>query len=302
MTVSMETSRAWIGGTNAVVIFGWASEGKGLDTPSHTAPFLRVERESNMPRIYANPPLVEAVVALHIKEDDSWDWTIPGLLYGEIKSEFPNKAQEQSLQFEFSSNASSPRLQGTPSKMRFTGNSGELLVQVAPNLLTYNALTSGYKGWESFREGFLNVAMCYSKIYPTAQIERIGLRYINDIRVPYGKGKRIELARYFALGVRLPEMGGDYLVGDFLTRASLVFKEAETALQITFASIPKSESGAGGFRLDLDASTHSFEVRELSNSADAIEDWLEGAHDVVEAVFETSLTDETHTDILRADS
>lgn len=53
-----------------------------------------------MPRVYAQPPLVEALAEFQFVSSDAWDWTVPGLLYGRIKRSFPTKRALPTVQLQ----------------------------------------------------------------------------------------------------------------------------------------------------------------------------------------------------------
>ena len=50
---------------------------------------------------YLNPPIVEVVCELRASSDSKWDLTIPGLIYEELKGDFPNKEQRIFQEFGF---------------------------------------------------------------------------------------------------------------------------------------------------------------------------------------------------------
>lgn len=256
-----------------------------------------------MPKTYKCPPLTEAVIALHFEQDEQWDWTIPGLLYGKIKDRFPQKSQEQTIQFEVSKNPSFPLIQGAPSKMKFTNEETHQLVQVAPNMLTYNALSGGYEGWDVFLRGFLDLVRDYAEVYPDAKISRIGLRYINDVKIPMEAGGAIDLNDHFQIGIRLPETLPDYTHLDLVTKTTLRFeRDPPVLLKLTFGTTftEPMEQHCGQFRLDLDAFTQHPPSLTMNASSDELSHWLGQAHEVVESTFQDAFTDSTHLEIFEA--
>src|SRR5213594_2903618 len=48
-------------------------------------------------RQYKNPPITEAVCAIHFAPGPDWDPTIPALFYGKIRDEYNGKSREQKL-------------------------------------------------------------------------------------------------------------------------------------------------------------------------------------------------------------
>ena len=73
-----------------------------------------------MSRIYRKPPLIEALCEFQFVEEE-WDWTIPGLIYQELKDRFPQKRQAQVVEFEVQATPPqlSQRVKGGPGRMQF---------------------------------------------------------------------------------------------------------------------------------------------------------------------------------------
>ncbi len=45
-------------------------------------------------RVYKNPPILEAVCEFRFVPGSPWDWTIPGLFFGRVCDEFPEKKHQ----------------------------------------------------------------------------------------------------------------------------------------------------------------------------------------------------------------
>ena len=73
-----------------------------------------------MSRRYQKPPLIEALCEFQFTGEE-WDWTIPGLIYQEIKGEYPKKKQANIVQFEVQAQADevSQRVRGGGARMQF---------------------------------------------------------------------------------------------------------------------------------------------------------------------------------------
>jgi uncharacterized protein (TIGR04255 family) len=55
---------------------------------------------------YNNPPIIDAVCEFRFGKDTDWDMTIPGVVYREIKTNFPHKEQHALQDINLSQNAS----------------------------------------------------------------------------------------------------------------------------------------------------------------------------------------------------
>lgn len=256
-----------------------------------------------MPRIYTSPPLVEAIASFHFRSDNEWDWTIPGLLYNKIGEDYPEKEQEQTVQFQFDGDMSTPpKITGTPSKLKFKNEAGSKLIQVGPTMLTYNALGEGYTHWEDFQREFERVLRCYSEVNPDAVIERVGLRYINDVLIPWDEEGGLDLTEHFHVGVELPKISESiYNPVNIFMKSTISFDESDVSLSISFGNVHGEIEDGVAFRLDLDAFAKLQTSSPEDFSLDSVMKWMELAHEHVEVIFDASFTERVHTEIFGGD-
>lgn len=236
-----------------------------------------------MSRIYRKPPLIEALCEFQFVEE-GWDWTIPGLIYRELKDRFPQKRQAQVVEFEVQAEPSqfSQRVKGGPGWMQFLRSDESALVQVGPNLLVVNHLPP-YPHWNEFKVLILDVLSVYQRVARPKGFRRIGLRYINRIETP---GTSFDLPTYFNLRPHLPAaIEAPY--GTVLMRVELQHDMDQGQLLLTFARAVDGDDAAPVFVLDLDFATTS--AGELSQ--DSVCGWIEQAHSRIEMAFEACVTD-----------
>ena len=245
-----------------------------------------------MQRQYKNPPIKQAVCEFRFLSEDAWDMAVPGLIYSDLKDDFPRRipnivqaagirissspgAQPQiSSQVDEQFKQEISQLQG----LRFWREETEDgVIVVAPNRLSVTQYPP-YPSWDSF---FPIIRQAYDAYRHTAQpksLERIGLRYINDIAfdVP-----TVELEDYFQY---YPYLGDD-LPWDFtsLQMSILIpFNDEQDSLRLQLSTL----AGEGVLvRLDLDYSL----TKSDDFSLDQVPDWLQQAHDNLEKVFEGCL-------------
>ena len=121
----------------------------------------------------------------------------------------------------------------------------------------------------------------YEKVAEPHGIQRIGLRYINDIGFDPGS---VEFGDYFEfwpyLGANLPQ---DYAA---LQMSLLMqFNEGRDGLRLQLSTVPGETAEQVVARLDLDY----FLVQPETLLLEQTSDWLQQAHDRVEEVFEGCL-------------
>lgn len=236
-----------------------------------------------MSRVYRKPPLIEALCEFQFVEE-GWDWTIPGLIYQELKDRFPQKRQAQVVEFEVQAEPSqlSQRMTGGPGRMQFLRADESVLVQVGPNLLAVNHLQP-YPHWKEFKVLIFDALAAYERVARPKGFRRIGLRYINRIEIPE---TTFDFPAYFNLGPNLP----DEIVSPYSTllmRVGLQHATEQGQLLLTFAKMSNENAPISAFILDFDFVTTT--ASELTQ--ETARDWLEMAHGHIETAFEACITD-----------
>jgi uncharacterized protein (TIGR04255 family) len=136
-------------------------------------------------RRYKKSPIAEAICEFQFRGASEWDWTILGLVYQEIKAEFPQKRQEKAFEINIAPQVGKieKSVGGSLSKMQFLREDGSAMVQVGPDLLAINVLPP-YPGWEAFEALIRRQFDVYNKIAHPIGFKRIGLRFVNKIVFP----------------------------------------------------------------------------------------------------------------------
>jgi uncharacterized protein (TIGR04255 family) len=214
-----------------------------------------------MSKHYQSPPILEAVCEFKFQPQLNRPSGIPDLIYEKIKTQFPQREQEPTQD----------------AKTKFRRADGSALLQVSPKLLAINQLRP-YPAWSPFKQMILEAYSLYREIAHPASTTRLGLRYINQIEIP---GTKVEI-RNFLHGC--PE--GYHKL--FLS-TEFPFEAENENLVMILAHVPHQEGDFSRFYLDLDYGAFPNTAMEQ----EAIASILERAHDRIEQIFETSLTDET---------
>lgn len=236
---------------------------------------------------YANPPVIEAVCEFRFSAETSWDLAIHGLVYEKVADEFPTREPRIVKEME-----TTPGPQGVEQKV-VTSERIVLLspdrsrfVQLGPRLLAINCLKP-YPSWSAFKPNIDKAFDAVASKVDIKGLQRIGLRYINRIEIP---GQSVDLDEHFDfrpyLGENLPQQMLTFIVGSVLP----FHDERDTCkVQLTRAVSDKTDTGA--FLLDLD---YSLAQPEAVAPTAALE-WVDAAHQEVEAVFEGCITDSLRT-------
>lgn len=160
-----------------------------------------------------------------------------------------------------------------------------MLIQLGPRLLVVNALRP-YPTWQGFKP---RTEMAWSGLQSVAEIkglERIGLRYINRIKLPEKEPKLDDYFEfYLTIGPRLPQNMVSFIVG-----AEFPYMQGRDHCRVQLGTAPDSGQESL-YILDIDYFLARPRAVEVS---DALQ-WIEEAHSRVEEVFEGCITDRLRT-------
>lgn len=233
-----------------------------------------------------HPLLIEAVCEFRFRADEEWDWAVPGMLYERIRDDFSERHQVQGMGVHFDQTGKEPVVaiqSPRPDRMQFRRPDGSALVQVGQHLLTINYLRA-YSAWEDFLALILQVLGEYEDITGPTPVERIGLRYINQIEV---QGDMPNVASYLTLVPPLTR-SLDQPVRAFYQRYELQ-QTSPSGIIVHQTGTRPVEGNLPVLILDLDfvsdSVTHLDETHEL-------EEWLDAAHTRIYEAFVDSLNPE----------
>ena len=247
-----------------------------------------------MQRRYNNPPIKEAVCEFRFQSGESWDMAVPGLIYSELKNDFPRRIPNivQGVGIRVTAGPGGQPQISTDVDEQFKQNISQLqglrfwreetedgLILVAPNKLSI----SHYPPYPSCNGFYPIIRQAFNAYCTTAQpkgLDRIGLRYINEIAFDVST---VELEDYFEY---YPYLGSD-LPQDFNSlqmSITIPFNAERDSLRLHISTVP----GEGVVvRLDLDYSLTKSDAVSLDQALD----WLQEARDNLEKVFEGCLKD-----------
>lgn len=231
-----------------------------------------------MGRRYANPPIAEAVCEIRFTPDQKWDFTIAGLLYEKVKSEFPSKGKA----------ALGAGDRPMAELAVFSTEDTKTSIRVGSQLPILSIMKQKpYSTWNEFKP---QIEGAYKELraiegFEVKGITRIGLLYVNLIEIPQ---KSVKLGDYFEyapyLGEKLPKEQRSFLLG-----SEFNFSEGRDVCRVQLASMVPSKPENFSVRLDLDY----YVAQPQAISPDEVIVWVESAHAKLEELFEGCITDKT---------
>lgn len=230
-------------------------------------------------RIYANPPLVEALCDIRFEPGQEWDWTIPGLLYAHLQDDYPLKEQVEHFAIKIEEGKAQ---QQTNRRMRFSREDKTALVQVGEDALVVNCLRP-YPTWDGFRCMVANAVEKYRAVAGPVGVSSCAVRYINKIKFP---GPSAILEQYLLTYPVLPKNLPERLAGWSL--ALDIPDPAHSGLMRLSAGSTSPDEGTAAFLIDL--RFLATEPEGLGLDDGTLLNWIDTAHDVIEETFEASIT------------
>lgn len=240
-----------------------------------------------------SPPLIEALCEFRFAGDPSWDWVIPGQLYDKIGQEFSERAQIKGLGVLVEAAAQEQpiaTIHTGPERVQLKRKDGSAMVQVGPHLLAVNHLRP-YPNWETFADLVMRIFGVYRTLAPQFRLERVGLRYINQIDLPKSPFQMKSL-----ITLAPPLTGAlDRPLKSYYQRYEIE-QDNPKGLLIHQTGIRVNQEDALILVLDLDFG--STQVQSLEKIED-VRVWLDTAHDRVYEAFVSSLNPQQYEKMKR---
>ena len=234
-----------------------------------------------MGTVYHTPPLVEALCEFHFEPDTPWDDTIPGLLYHELRADFPEREQVQRLQLTVTAteNVINPQF-AQMSQVRLLNSERTSLIQIAPYLLTVNRLQP-YAGWDAFVAIVQRGYAAYRDIAQPLHLRGIIVRYLNQFTFA---ATPLALETYFNFypytGDNFPTMSG------FAASAQFAFADARDMLLVQMRPLAEQQPQHVAIQLELSYFLNAPRAVALDDALD----WVTQAHQHIEDIFEACIT------------
>jgi len=236
--------------------------------------------------VYRNAPIVEAIISLHVAFREGDADKVAGVAEKAFSSRFARSQSLDRVNVKFESKPSTAPTSSLTRKhggWKFTDEKNERVLQILPNAFVYSHLQP-YTKWQTFSAEARELWQTYLKVANPTSVNRIGLRYINRLRLP----ERFELSDYLNFYPSTPPAFGE-LCGVVtqlqLQQADSVASDA-LAL-VTLASEPSQDPSTSAMALDIDI----FSKLVLPASDSKIWDTFEDFRVRKNRLFEAAITE-----------
>ncbi|MHB1682760.1 MAG: TIGR04255 family protein [Bacilli bacterium] len=234
---------------------------------------------------YNDAPLKVAVCELRFSPLENGN-LIPGLMYNDLQGKYTKVTQVISVIAQ-----APPSIGALPNiaqevRTRLSSDDEKTFVEIGTNVISLSR-HQPYMGWEEdFQPRLEFVLEAFLKVLssPPPTIQRIGLRYINEIQIPKSG---ITLREYFTLNPNIADdMPQEFT--SFLMGLHLPYNNGRDILQI--------QMGTGVFQPEKSTVVLDFDyflARAGEIALDDVFDWLQSAHEVLGRTFEGCITQNT---------
>lgn len=139
--------------------------------------------------VFPNAPITEAILDIKVKLPDGADLTIFDEFQENIKARYKDRKTKHSFEAEFRFSPGKDETNPIVPKEKIEGylfhsKNENKIVQAKLNSFTFNKLKP-YENWEKFHSEACELWELYSKIVKPISVDRIALRYINRIEIPF---------------------------------------------------------------------------------------------------------------------
>lgn len=244
---------------------------------------------------YPNPPVREATCEFRFQPGpEPWDLSFPGLVYNELRETFPRRIHTDLPQQVFSITMGNPhpQLAGVnpvdpfQSLQFWKSDRQDGVITVAQNRIAVSHYRP-YPSWAVLRDIINQAYGAYVKVAEPQSIQRIGLRYINEIDFA---SPAVSLSEYFTyhpnLGPDLPKFNQNVKMS-----VDFVDDKHQDVVRLQLATGTGANPDSIAVVLDIDY----FLLLPGAISLTSTEEWLDQAHSVINSVFEGSITDRART-------
>lgn len=234
----------------------------------------------------APPLLVTAFCRFDFEDEpgEEWDWTIPGSLFENLKSKYPEKRQVFGYQPE-AVEARAPEalnLDRVPMAVELANDEQTRLIRVGPAFLEIRQ-NETYTGWKLFEKQILRIFSRHQEIAEAPDVTGIGLRYINRLELREAMDSLDETITL------LPNLEGnlDRPLRNFYQQYTVEWTEpAGRLIHRTGTPEPNEQH-----QVMVDLEFRSDDIGDANDDSE-ITRWLRGAHAAVYHTFRDSLQDE----------
>ena len=207
---------------------------------------------ANLLPTYKKPPVIEAVLAVHLAESAS----VKAIETFAVKRKAKFPRSEDIIETKFETNLKGiERKESKKVGMKLTSADGSRVIILRSDQFAVIHLPP-YVDWESLYEEAREQWKNFSKILGHRSISRFSTRYVNRIDIPVVQGGGIDLQKFFNVGVLVPSpLEGNYRLQDFNSTLALASQSASYDVLLKFLSVQSPLIDYASFMLDIDLIT-----------------------------------------------
>jgi len=234
-------------------------------------------------QIYNNSPIIEALVEVYFSQTKN-DFSVWADFSSKVRSSYPDVEELLVTKAELQiSSTGEGKQKISPEKLyRFYNKDRTQLIQANKDFVTINQLKP-YSDYERFRTEAEEALRNYINATSPKSINRIGMRYINQIMIPE---VNVELSNYFRLMPQIPDEVTDS-VNEVLIQIQFVPRNSKHQIATSLRSGISLIEGQAVFLLDI------YDILQIHNeiNIELILNLVDEAHKNAERVFEGFITD-----------
>ncbi|MEK7572688.1 MAG: TIGR04255 family protein [Patescibacteria group bacterium] len=243
-----------------------------------------------MPKTYRNPPIIEAVCEFRFELSGKPSEKQIATFYEKIKSSFPvsKKGKVGSIELKVESDKSSGKNQMTHKENfydfdQYFSQDEKYSVQLDGGRVSIHRIKP-YISWTDFSPLIKLVYNSYIKSFTPIKVIRIGLRYVNGINFP---AEQFIFSDYFNVKFSFPSLVEKNQKSIFI---GSVFEQEKgrDAIKVQLVEKQGTQVSERAFVLDFD-----YFLTTPFITSDKVEKWIEEAHNNLEEVFESVVSDKT---------
>ncbi|MDF9540336.1 TIGR04255 family protein [Bacillus cereus] len=229
---------------------------------------------------YQNPPLSKVECEIRISQNSPWDSAIPGLFFEKLRDKYPHREKGNEISAEVG-----PGPEGFQHKVKINDTlilknpDKTIAIEITQDSLSITH-TVPYSSWENFIHVIDEVLLAYLSVTDNFELERVNLRYINEILLP--STENVELKDYFNIYPHFTH-GGPY--NAFLVGLQIPHNNDLDVMKLQLANREELIILSMDYFSNLN---QQFSLKELIL-------WLNQAHDAINTKFEESITQNLRT-------
>lgn len=241
-----------------------------------------------MSKTYKNPPILEAVCEFRFELPDKASEKQVSTFYEKIKGSFPvaKKGKVGSLEFKVEPNKTSGKNQMTHKEDfyefdQYFSQDEKYSIQLDGGRVSIHRIKP-YTSWTDLSPLIKLVYNSYLKSFSPTKVIRIGLRYVNEVIL---SSDQFSFQDYFNIKASFSFFTEKSQKSIFI---GSVFEQEKgrDAIKVQFIEKQTTKTSEKAFVLDFDYFLASSFI-----SSNEVEKWVEEAHNKIEEVFESIISD-----------